>query len=164
MEPNPNRTLSVRNIQTRINVDAIALRRMTRLILDDLLETSSYDIAVMISDDPRMAQLNETHLGHGGTTDVITFDYNDPAKPGFLCGEIFVSVGEAQRQAKLYKTSWESEITRYVVHGLLHLAGYNDTTAVERRRMKQAEDRMLNAIERSCGNCRPRHLAKIRTS
>ena len=111
-----------------------------------------------------MTRLNETFLRHKGSTDVITFDYAEQvdqasrlssprpqlALPGqarrlscLLHGEIFVCLDEAVSQARRFHTTWQSELVRYVVHGVLHLLGYDDRDSRARRRMKAAEDALV---------------------
>jgi rRNA maturation RNase YbeY len=81
--------------------------------------------------------MNEEFLGHEGPTDVLTFDYSGP---GTLHGEIVICTDEAVRQAKQFGTTPQMEIVRYLVHGLLHLRGYDDLTSAKRKKMKTAED------------------------
>jgi len=66
--------------------------------------------------------------------------------PALLHGEIFICVEEAVRQARRFGTTWQSELVRYLVHGLLHLRGFDDSRVRERRRMKKEEDRLLRAL------------------
>src|SRR5205807_7637515 len=91
-------------------------------------------------------QLNETWLRHRGTTDVITFDYNDPALPRLLAGEIFVCVPQAVAQARQFNTTWQSEVVRYIVHGILHLCGLDDRTATKGRAMKKVENQWMKVL------------------
>ena len=88
-----------------------------------------YEIFVLLISDRRMASLHKRFLNQRGPTDVITFRH----------GEIFISVPTARRQAKRFGTSLIGEIQLYVVHGLLHLHGFNDVTTAERQRMRAAE-------------------------
>jgi rRNA maturation RNase YbeY len=109
-------------------------------------------------------------LGHKGSTDVITFDYSENVAPGArlppsavrqapreanrdahlaaLHGEIFACLDEAVSQARLFRTTWQSELVRYVVHGVLHLLGYDDLHRDARRRMKAAEDALVEQLTR----------------
>jgi probable rRNA maturation factor len=100
-----------------------------------------------------MATVNETHLNHDGSTDVITFDYGmDRDTPsGHLClrGELFICVDDAIEQAREFGTTWPSEVIRYVVHGLLHLHGYEDLKPVSRKIMKREENRLVKQLEQS---------------
>jgi probable rRNA maturation factor len=63
-----------------------------------------------------------------------------------LHGELFVCVDEAIVQAKKFRTSWQSEIARYIVHGILHLLGHDDLKSNLRRRMKREENRLLRRL------------------
>jgi probable rRNA maturation factor len=124
-------------------LDVPCFRRLVRSLLDKELNLADYSLAINFVDAISITRLNETWLRHGGSTDVITFDYRDPANPGFLAGEVFVCVEEAVRQAARFKTTWRREIARYLIHGVLHLCGYDDQTAVARRKMKREENRLL---------------------
>ena len=61
-------------------------------------------------------------------------------------GELFVCVDDALQQAKKFKTIWQSEIIRYVVHGILHLLGHDDVNAKAKRKMKLEENRLLRKL------------------
>ena len=109
-----------------------------------------------------MTRLNETFLHHQGSTDVITFDYAESAGPAsrlsrqglgrrtprFLHGEILVCVDEAMSQASRFHAGWQSELVRYIVHGVLHLLGHDDLSNRARRRMKAAEDVLVSQLAR----------------
>jgi rRNA maturation RNase YbeY len=95
---------------------------------------------------------------------VITFDHNSTVgrdsrraaknntrlartlAPPSLHGELFVCVDEAVAQAKIFKTHWQSEIVRYLVHGILHLLGHDDLKTNSRRKMKREENRLLRQL------------------
>lgn len=111
---------------------------------------------------PEMTALNETFLNHEGCTDVITFNYADDGGAGSplpvigahgatrptMRGEIFICVDEAILQARKFKTAWQSEVVRYLVHGVLHLLGYDDLRPAARRRMKRVENRLVRELSR----------------
>ena len=63
-----------------------------------------------------------------------------------LHGEIFICVDEAVVQARRFRASWQSELVRYVIHGVLHLRGFDDLHPAGRRKMKREEDRLLREI------------------
>ena len=63
-------------------------------------------------------------------------------------GEIFICVDEAVLQARQFSTSWQSEVIRYLVHGVLHLLGFDDSSAGARRKMKREENRRLREMTR----------------
>ena len=87
------------------------------------------------------ALLNERHLNHEGPTDILTFDQG--SSPDFLRGELFICVSEAERQAGEFRTSWRQELLRYVIHGMLHLRGFDDLDPGKRRIMKREENRLV---------------------
>jgi rRNA maturation RNase YbeY len=122
-----------------------------------------------------MARLNHEFLGHSGTTDVLSFDYAtaetmlitdrwqdrpsagrtnrqarrravDGPDADHVNGEVIISVGEALRQARVFRTTWQAELVRYLIHGVLHLQGYDDQTPALRTRMKRVENRLLKEI------------------
>ena len=93
-----------------------------------------------------MASMNEKFLDHEGPTDVITFDYSEKQKQ--LHGEVFVCVEVAEKQAKEFGTSRQSEVVRYVVHGILHLMGHDDLRAEARKKMKREEERVVRELSR----------------
>ena len=128
-------------------VDLNRLRAMIRYLLRDLLDLRDFDLAVHLLNSLHMARLNQLYLGHEGPTDVITFDYSDgPAAP--LVGEIFICVDEAIIHARRFRTTWQTELTRYVIHGALHLRGHDDRQPLKRRRMKREEGRLLKELSR----------------
>jgi probable rRNA maturation factor len=131
------------------------------------LEIQKAEIGICLVATPEMTRLNETFLKHKGSTDVIAFDYGFGVPPSggkfskksaranrlkpelqTLHGEIFISVDEAVLQARKFGTSWQSEVIRYVIHGVLHLLGFDDSSAGARRKMKREENRRLREIAR----------------
>ena len=87
-------------------------------------------------------QLNRDFLGHDYETDCLSFNLEDDG-PGELLGEVIVNVEQAEREAAQRGIEYEEELLRYVIHGMLHLAGENDGTMDERRRMRRLEDELL---------------------
>jgi rRNA maturation RNase YbeY len=123
--------------------------RLLRKISIDLIENEfaakACDLSICLMAAAEMAAINQRFLEHSGSTDVITFDYAETSRE--LRGEIFICIQDAVDQAKNFKTSWQSELVRYVIHGILHLQGYDDLTATKRRVMKREEERILRATQ-----------------
>jgi rRNA maturation RNase YbeY len=115
------------------------------LFLEQHLGSKPYELGIHLVDRPKITWLNETYLRHRGSTDVITFDYTE-GDPEWFAGDLFVSMPEAVAQAAQFRTSWQSELVRYILHGILHLSGYNDGTDRERRQMKKEEDRWVRRL------------------
>jgi probable rRNA maturation factor len=132
----------IRNAQRKLRVDAAALSafadaalcvcRATEApamhVLDDFEE-----ITVALVSDRRISELHKRFMNIAGATDVLTFDH----------GEIVVSVETAERNAKEYQSSTEAEIRLYIVHGMLHLIGFDDTTPAAARVMAQTQERVV---------------------
>lgn len=110
-----------------------------------LHRTPAAEISFVITDDIRIAEMNEAYLKHEGPTDVLTFDLCDDDTAG-LEGEIVISADTARREAAARGHSPEAELALYAVHGVLHLLGYDDTTADAAARMHAVEDQILAGI------------------
>jgi probable rRNA maturation factor len=130
--------------------------RLLRQIADELfakLKITEAELGLTLVGAKRMALVNRRFLRHEGSTDVITFDHAEKRKAESgkqekLHGELFICVDDAVSQAKNFKTSWQSEIVRYLVHGVLHLRGHDDLQPALRRKMKCEEERLLRALAR----------------
>jgi rRNA maturation RNase YbeY len=144
--------------------------RLLKQIVGDLFAESKIEqanLGIHLVAVLEMTRLNEKCLRHAGPTDVITFDYGFGVPPSgglppnfsqqtnrlkpelqTLHGEIFVCVDEAVWQARKFGTSWQSEIVRYVVHGILHLRGFDDARPSARRKMKREENRRVRELSR----------------
>lgn len=148
--------LALRNKHPHQRVNSVLLRRIILTAISEeplainAAREASHELCVVLVDDADMEQLNRRWLGHGGTTDVIAFDHSagaSAASPGCsLRGDIVISLDEARRQARRYHTNWQCEVVRYLVHGLLHLRGFDDSNASDRRAMKQAENKLLKRL------------------
>ncbi len=95
--------------------------------------------SIVYINDRRMVALNTKYLHHEYTTDVLTFPLNDEGDRELL-GEVYINLDQARRQAGRYKVTIKCEVARLVIHGVLHLSGYNDTTRAQKKRMTELED------------------------
>ena len=128
----------VRNLQRKIKINASQLEQFANraaAVVASLGRRTTFpdEIFVMLISDKRMSDLHVRFMNVAGPTDVITFQH----------GEIFISAATAQRQAREFGTTTRSEIELYLVHGLLHLAGFDDRDAGQRAKMRAAEARIL---------------------
>jgi probable rRNA maturation factor len=127
--------------------------RLLKEIVGDLfaeLQITDAELGINLVAAREMALVNETFLKHTGSTDVITFDHLEAGRKSrraaTVHGELFICVDDAIKQAKEFKTTWQSEVVRYVVHGVLHLLGYDDLKPQLRRTMKREENRLLRLL------------------
>jgi len=139
-------TLCLRNRQRKCPIDLRLLRRILRSALERSFSASDYELCFHFVPASEMAGVNDEFLNHIGPTDVITFDHSDSGEK--LHGEIFICPEVAVAQAREFRTSWQEEILRYCVHGLLHLRGHDDVRAANRRKMKREEDRVVNELKK----------------
>ena len=153
-------------------MDTRRLRKAVITLLCDLLRQEDFELGIQLVGATEMARLNETYLRHQGLTDVITFDYAEPAaararkRPDesrltggsirSLHGEIIICVDEALAQSRRWRTTCQDEMTRYAIHGILHLLGFDDQRPTQRRRMKREENRLLAKLRRLGTLSRPR--------
>ena len=103
-------------------------------------------LSVTLVDDARMASLHLRYLQQAGPTDVLAFPLADEDDSDPLLGEVIVSVDTANREARDRGLAPEEELLRYVIHGTLHLLGYDDQEAGERERMLQRQESLLTAF------------------
>jgi probable rRNA maturation factor len=142
----------IANPQRARKINARLLKEITEALLADL-KIGEAELGINLVAAREMTLINETFLRHEGSTDVITFDYSmlekrkaESRKQKHLHGEIFICVDEAISQAKQFDATWQSEIVRYLVHGILHLLGHDDRHAAARRKMKHEENHLLREL------------------
>ena len=137
--------ISVRNLQRKITVDVAelqnfaneALKRCLRLKKGERTDLRKLNaVSVWIISDRRISRLHLRFFGDSRATDVITF--HD--------GEIFIGVETTQRNAREFDNSLMSEIKLCIVHGFLHLHGFDDRNSVDLRRMKNAQEKILHSM------------------
>ena len=130
-------SVDVRSRQRR-KVNTQRLRQLA-----ESLNTTGLTLSIVLVSDRQMAALNLQYHHVAGPTDVLTFDYGEGQ------GELIISVDHAVSQARRYRSTPARELDLYVIHGLLHLRGYDDRTPAQRRRMRAAERRLLARFARS---------------
>jgi len=101
---------------------------------------SNLEINFISSEDIQL--INKTYLNHHYTTDIITFNYSDVVKK--IDGEIFISIEDALTNSKMFKVTLSDELVRLVIHGVLHLLGYNDQTISDKKIMKRLENKLFS--------------------
>ena len=133
--------VEISDTQSHLKIDKNALIRLVCSTLDaEGIPRASVSIAIV--DDATIHQLNRHHLGHDWPTDVITFPLSDPGDPT-LSGELVVSAEMAATTAKHAEVRPWDELALYVVHGLLHLCGYDDAADHDRDAMRRREAEIL---------------------
>ena len=98
------------------------------------------DITYIFCSDAEILRINQSFLNHDYYTDIITFDYTEGDK---LSGDLFISLETVQSNAIKFKTEFNEELRRVMIHGVLHLCGYNDKTSEEQKVMRAKENEAL---------------------
>ena len=101
------------------------------------------DINYIFVDDETMLDINRRFIGHYYYTDHIGFDYSEDDA---LSGDIYISLDTVKTNAEKFEATFDEELRRVIIHGLLHLCGLRDKTDEERQQMQQAEDKALKAL------------------
>lgn len=106
------------------------------------------ELSICVAGPAAMARLHQRYLRRRGPTDVLTFDLGGAPRRGFLLGEVVVCAAVARSAAGAGATlrRRQGELALYVIHGILHLAGYDDRTAVDSARMHAREDELLTRL------------------
>ncbi len=140
--------VAIVNRQRSRKINTRLLKQMIGELFSEL-KISEAELGIILVGAREMARVNREFLQHEGSTDVITFDHRDePLPTDQVHGELFICVDDAIKQAGEFKTTWQSEIVRYVVHGVLHLLGYDDLQPHLRRVMKREENRLVRRLEK----------------
>jgi len=139
--------ITVRNLQRKVRVDVVDLEKFGRKALElclrvprkkktDLMQLPQ--ISVLIVSDLKIASLHRQFMNESGSTDVITFQH----------GEIFISAETARRNARRFGSTVARELCLYVVHGLLHLHGFDDRDEASARKMQIVQRKILAEASR----------------
>jgi len=142
MTPKPTGVdVTVSNRQRRRKINTGMLARIAERVLE-LVGDKRATLGIVIVGDAAIAKLNAQYHDTLGPTDVLSFDYGEGQ------GELIISVEHALAQAKRFRSTPARELVVYVVHGILHLHGYDDLSAVKRRRMRAVERRLMANLAR----------------
>jgi len=126
------------NIDKRVVFTPVFKKLITELIKDEGKELGK--IVVIFTTNTNLLEINREYLNHHYYTDVITFS---DSKRNKLSGDIYVSLEQVEHNSKKYKTILEDEVTRVIIHGVLHLIGYEDVTETQKKAMREKEDSYL---------------------
>ncbi|MDY5090384.1 MAG: rRNA maturation RNase YbeY [Prevotella sp.] len=98
------------------------------------------EVGYMFVNDDKILEVNREYLGHDYYTDVITFDYDED---DVVSGDVVISLDTVASNAHLFNKTYEDELYRVIIHGILHLCGINDKGPGEREQMEAAENKAL---------------------
>ena len=127
--------LEINNL-TKSGVDEKFLERVAKKILNFLNFEEKSEVSLVIVGEARMRKLNKKHRKRNRVTDVLAFDY----------GEIFICLPQAKKQAKKLSHSLKQELATLLIHGILHLAGYNDETKIGYNKMVNKQEEIWQKL------------------
>ncbi|HPM42731.1 MAG TPA: rRNA maturation RNase YbeY [Candidatus Omnitrophota bacterium] len=137
--------ISVANLHPSYRVDAGLAGRIAWKVLRSVKKnTQGINIDLVFLDDRSIQNINKRFKNSDRPTDVLSFPLGSvrPGSGGML-GEIYISIDRAAEQSVIFNAELHSEFVRYIIHGILHLFGYDDITARDRARMSAKEDEIL---------------------
>lgn len=129
------------HVQKNFDIDKKIIHGIVERLKKDF-EFNIDTIRINFVDSKEIMRINKEYLNHNYSTDIITFNYSESQKK--LDGEIYISFEDAASNAKKYGVTFKEEIMRLVIHGFLHLLGYNDQSHKEKIVMKRLENKLLN--------------------
>jgi len=101
-------------------------------------------LSIILVDDKKIKEINKQFLNKEQPTDVIAFVLDEKDEDDW--GEVYISLDRAREQARIFNTSWKEELARYVIHGILHLLGYEDISEEAKSIMRKREEHYLDSI------------------
>ena len=132
------------NLDTKIKVSKTLVNNAVSLLKKKLdFEISSLIINFVSA--AKITEINKRFLNHNYSTDIITFSYSEVPKN--LDSEIYISVDDAAGNAGKFKVTLKEELLRLIIHGILHLTGYDDKNSKDRAKMKLMENKLLNSCK-----------------
>lgn len=129
----------------------LLIKKWLRRVAYELGKTASFyinDINYIFCSDEYLLAINKQYLGHDYYTDIITFDESSPEEiaKNQISADIFISIDTVRHNAEEYGEGFDRELKRVIVHGVLHLIGYDDVDDVLRSEMRSAENKALELL------------------
>lgn len=115
--------------------------------ISNIIQSEGYepgDIVYVFCNDEYLLKLNKEFLNHDTLTDIISFDYSMGTQ---INGEIYISYERVDENSKEFNTTFEEELKRVIIHGILHFCGYKDSSPEQKSSMRQKEEECLKLID-----------------
>jgi len=122
-------------------------KRRIHLIISSLKKELNFSISFLqinFVSSQQIIKINEKYLHHKGSTDIITFNYSEETFN--LDGECYICIPVANENADKFGVSLQNELLRLVIHGVLHLLGYDDIDSMDKKVMKKEENKLVNLL------------------
>lgn len=137
--------MSIQYFNEDVPLPKLKKRKSTKWIKETILSEGKRvgDISFIFCSDIYLLEVNKTYLDHDYFTDIITFDYVEGT---LVSGDIFISVDRVRENSIEFKTTFENELNRILIHGVLHLVGYKDKNKKDKLLMTEKEDFYLKSL------------------
>lgn len=140
--------IAVRNLNKRFRISEHCIKKIVKDILRILKRSPVAELEVIFLSDAAIRPINKKFKNRNTATDVLSFKLD-------ALGEVIISSDTALKNSRVFGTYFEKEIVLYVIHGILHLLGYEDGTFLQKKRMSQKENSILEKL------CRKENLSKV---
>jgi len=134
--------ITFERIKKSIQFKPVIRKLIKELVVDEEKELG--EISIIFTSNEHILEINRTFLNHHYFTDVITFP---ESKRDRISGDIYISLDQVRMNSKRYNTAFIDEVTRVVIHGILHLIGYEDDTEEKKMIMREKEDSYLRRFK-----------------
>lgn len=121
----------------------LLLKKWIKRVVEEQYGKKLGDLSYMFCSDAKILEVNKQYLQHDYYTDIITFDY---CEGEVVSGDMFISVETVGSNAEEYKETFERELHRVIIHGVLHLCGLKDKSEADSKKMRAAEERALSIL------------------
>lgn len=122
-------------------------KRLLKRWIKKIIEINNYqlgEINIIFTSERNILSINTTYLNHTYLTDIITFPYSTQR---IISSDIYICIPVVRSNAQKYSQTFSDELNRIMIHGVLHLIGYNDSTGKEKKEMRKAEDESLLVLK-----------------
>ena len=137
--------MSIRFFFTGVKI-VLSERKMLKVFIGEMLKIEKrklISLSIIFCTDEYLLEVNRQYLEHDYYTDIITFDYSEQYK---ISGDIYIGIETVNSNATLLNSTYQSELKRVIIHGILHLCGFGDKTPVTEKIMHQKEDEALTLL------------------
>jgi len=135
--------------QTKSDISLQWIEKIGKLIIQKEASSHQNHISIILADDAFITNLNHIYFHKDNPTDVISFFLGEDIFPGeknTASGEVYISLERARQQAREYRVTYHEEVARLIIHGILHLMGYDDQTEQDQKEMTVKENLYLSQI------------------
>ena len=131
--------VDIKDVQAKIKVERRFIRRIVKEPLKK--EKRSGEVSLVLAENGYIRELNRKYRSIDRATDVLAFPMDEE-----ILGDIVISVDKVQEQALTYRQSFEEEMARLIIHGVLHLLGYSDNSKRDEKKMHARQEQILEEI------------------